>query len=109
MRLLESSDLIGRGQQAALFLPEPDVEVHPGRPRSMRPSPVSAWVELWPALTDAIEEAQRDPEMARRLFNFIVALRRKDEKYVQSVRDNFGDLGIPTNFQSLYLFFIPLT
>lgn len=95
--LLENSDIAGRGHQAALFLPEPEVDIAPGRLRQRNP-PVSAWVKLWPALTEAIEEAQQDPYAARRLFNFIVAYRRRDEKYVQSVRDNFEDLGISLKY-----------
>lgn len=83
--------------QASLVLPEPEVKVDPGLPRFMKPSPVSAWSELWPALTAATEDAQQDPYAARRLFNFIVG-RRADVKHIHNVRNTFEDLGISTNF-----------
>ncbi|WP_206744541.1 hypothetical protein, partial [Corynebacterium glutamicum] len=43
----------------------------------------------------AVKEAQQDPAAARRLFRFLTHYQRDDEKYVQEVRDNFEELGIP--------------
>lgn len=100
IHLLENSVLAGRGRQSVLFLPEPEVDTDPGRPTPTKPSPVSAWPELWSALTAAIEEARRDPDAAHRLFNFAVG-RRTDEKHVHNVRDTFEELGISPNFPSL--------
>lgn len=95
MDLLESGTLAGRGD-AALFLPEPDACIEPGQPQQTELE-VSAerQIDINEALDAAIEDARQKPDSARRLFHLATLYRTDDEKYVQRVRDNFADLGIP--------------
>ena len=95
MDLLESGTLAGRGD-AALFLPEPDACIDPGQPQQTELE-VSAerQIDINEALHAAIEDARQKPDSARRLFHLATLYRTDDEKYVQRVRDNFADLGIP--------------
>jgi hypothetical protein len=93
--LLENGTLTGRGNEAALFLPEPDEPLNPGRPRQAAdPVPVQR-KGLTDLLHEAVEEARQNPEAARRLFNLAAYGCRGDEDRLQRVRDDFAGLGIP--------------
>lgn len=96
MDLLESGSLTGRGNAAALFLPEPGVAVDPGRPQQTATA-VSAkrQIDINEALRAAIEDARQEPASARKLFHLATLYRTDDEKYIQQVRANFAKLGIP--------------
>lgn len=96
MDLLESGTLAGRGDAAALFLPEPDASIDPGRPQQTA-TDVSAkrQIDINDALRAAIEDARQKPDSARKLFHLATLYRTDNEKYVQQVRANFAKLGIP--------------
>lgn len=64
MRLLENGNLVGRGREAALFLPEPDASIDPGNPRPLA-APARGPKSLDQALHDVIEEAKQNPDSAR--------------------------------------------
>lgn len=96
MRVLESGHLTGLGRDAALFLPEPDTSLDPGKPLATTGCPKS----LSEALHDAVEDAKQNPDSARQLFNLMVLYRSDDDDHVRRVRNNFAELGIPLKFLS---------
>lgn len=103
--LLENTTLAGRGRQAALFLPEPEVAIDSGHRRlKMADLAGSPMENSRPAavedLNTVIDQARKHRNIARRLFGFLTHYRRNDEAYLQQVRDNFAELGIPREFVS---------
>ncbi|WP_019157854.1 TniQ family protein [Brevibacterium senegalense] len=102
MRLLENSHLTGLGREAALFLPEPDASIDPGKPQqtTTADSPGAAWKAFSDAVDAAVEEARQNPDSARQLFNLMTLYRRADDEHTQRVRTNFEELGIPLDYLS---------
>lgn len=101
MDLLESGTLAGRGDAAALFLPEPDVSIDTGPLRPARKSLEDRWHDLADALKAAIEDAKTNPNSARQLFAMMTMYPRGDAAtHNQRVRANFEELGISLDFLS---------
>ncbi len=105
IQLLENGTLAGQGVQAALFLPEPDVAIDSGRRRltmtDLAGSPLeNSWQAALDNVNTVVDHARKHPETARQLFGFLTHYRRHDDDYVQHVRDDFIDLGIPGEFLS---------
>lgn len=89
IRMIETGDIVGRGTQAALFLPEPPVRIHEGRR-----CPLSPWRRLSDAAAEAIREARRDPHAAQGLLH-IVLFGRSDPDSILQARKLLLDVGIP--------------
>ena len=101
MHLLETGDLTGRGDAAALFLPEPDVPLDPDPPRQTHRSLEDRWRELADAVKAAIEDAKQNPNSASQLFDLMTMYPRGDAAtHNQRIRANFEELGIPLDFLS---------
>lgn len=99
IQMLEHEMLTGRGNQAPLFLPEPDRSVDPGRPPQIAAAP-NPWKKLDDMLKESIDEAKHDADAAQQLFNILTMYRRDDETVVHSVRTDLEKLGIPAEFLS---------
>ena len=100
--LIESKVLSPRGDQAALFLPEPQTGFTNGLPAVERKKePVNYWQEAVKAIDEAIVEARHNPETARSLFA-LASLGRRDSESLEQLRATFAKEGIPAEFLSHY-------
>lgn len=90
-----------RGEDAALFLPEPHTALSPGRQRLKPHSDVPTTQELWwqmnGDLVQWVEAARRDPQAAQRLFA-LVTVGRHYTTYYSQMCDMFTKLGIPIEY-----------
>ena len=105
MQQHQTEVLTGRGPNAALFLPEPEISVSPGRLVRKKP-PVEQWLsaaELMQKAQDSldamIDKARYDPETAQHFFE-LMTYPPGDEDSRQHARNSFVDLGIPLEFLS---------
>lgn len=99
--LLESQVVIPRGEQAVLFLPEPQTGFTNGLPADQwKPAPINAWQEAAKAINEAITEARHNPETARSLF-MLACNGRRDPDSLERLRAQFYQEGIPREFLSL--------
>lgn len=100
--LIESKVLSPRGEQAALFLPEPQTGFTNGLPaKELKQEPVNYWQEAIKAINEAIAEAQYNRETARSLFA-LASYGRRDPASLEQLRDMFVKEGIPLEFLSHY-------
>jgi len=100
--LIESKVLSPRGEQAELFLSEPQAEFTNGLPTDKRKEePVNYWQEAVKAINDAIVEARHNPETARSLFA-LASYGRQDHESLDRLRVTFAKEGIPPRFLSHY-------
>jgi hypothetical protein len=100
--LIESKVLSPRGEQAALFLPEPLAEFTNGPPAVVRKTePVNYWQQAVKAIEEAIVEARHNPETARSLFA-LASFGRRDPESLDRLRVTFTKEGIPLEFLSHY-------
>ena len=91
------------GEQAALFLPEPQTSFTNGLPVDKRKQePVNHWQEAVKAINEAVAEARHNPEAARSLFA-LVSFGRRDPESLERLRVMFAKEGIPPEFLSHYL------
>lgn len=89
--MIETGDIVGRGTQAGLFLPQPLV------PLIAAPTPaVSSWRRVAEAV---IGEARRDPQAAQRLFGTVL-FGRTDADSIRQVRKLLLEVGIPPDYLS---------
>jgi hypothetical protein len=101
--LIESKVLSPRGEQAALFLPEPQTGFTNGLPTDKRKQePVNYWQEAVKALDEAVAEARHHPETARSLFA-LASFGRRDPESLERLRVTFAKEGIPLEFLSHYV------
>ncbi|WP_061291527.1 TniQ family protein [Azotobacter vinelandii] len=100
--LIESKMLSPRGEQAELFLPEPQTEFTNGLPPDRRKKePINYWQEAAKAIDEAIVEARHNPETARSLFA-VASFGRRDPDSLERLRVTFAKEGIPPEFLSHY-------
>lgn len=102
IHLIESGKLAPRGEQAELFLPEPQAEFTNGLPADEQQKKlINHWQEAMRAINEAIVEARRDPETARSLFA-LVSCGRRDSASLEHLRAMFSEMRIPLDFLSHY-------
>lgn len=100
IELIESRGLHPQGEQAWLFLPEPQTGFTNGLPANERkPEPVNHWQEAIKAINEAVAEARYNPEAARSLFQ-LVAYGQSDPASLEQLRDTFTKEQIPREFLS---------
>lgn len=100
MHLVETSVITGRGLDATLFLPEPDISSDPGPTPQEEPDPLAvAWQKAQDSVDAMIEKATYDPDTAQHFFQ-LMTYPSTSEKAFQRVRDSFTRLGIPLEFLS---------
>ena len=105
MHLLETGALAGRGSDAVLFLPEPEISVPPGRlvrkkpPVKQEPSAAELMQEAYDSLDAMIDKARYDPATAQHFLE-LMTYPPDDEDSRQHVRNSFVHLGIPLEFLS---------
>lgn len=96
--MIELNLLNPRGEQAALFLPEPQSELSNGQPTIKRNTEtVDYWQEALSAINEAFNEAKHNPEMARSLFA-LAAFGRDDTETMDRLRVMLIKEGIPAEF-----------
>ena len=102
--LIESRELIPRGEQADLFLPEPEREFTTRWPADQQEKkPINHWQEAMQALNEAIVEARRDPKAARSMFA-LLSYGRRDFESLERLRAIFAEVRIPLEYLSNYDF-----
>lgn len=101
--LIESKVLSLHGEQATLFLSEPNTGFTNGLTTAEREKePVNHWQEAVKALNEAVAEARHNPERARSLFA-LFAFGRRDPESLERLRVMFAKEGIPPEFLSHYI------
>jgi len=101
--LIESKVMSPRGEQAALFLPEPKTGFTNGLPaKERKQEPVNYWQEAVKAINKAVAEARHNPETARSLFA-LASFGRRDPESLKRLRVTFSKEGIPPEFLSHYV------
>lgn len=95
--LLESGSITGRGKDANLFQPVPQIAVSDGtppRPRSLR---LGNQLSLIDAFNAVVDEARIDPAAARSFLN-LATYRQNDADDIHDVVNLFVELNIPLDF-----------
>lgn len=101
--LIESEILSPRGEQADLFLPEPQTGFTNGLPADERKKePINYWQEAVKAINEVVAEAKHNPETARSLFT-LASYGRRDHESLEELRAMFAKEGIPPEFLSHYV------
>ena len=99
---IESKVLSPRGEQAELFLLEPQTGLTNGLSANERMAEsVNYWQEAVKAINEAVAEARYNPEMARSLFT-LASCGRRDPESLEHLRVTFAKEGIPPEFLSHY-------
>ena len=99
--LIESRVVSARGEQAELFVPEPQTTFTNGLPADERKNaPTDYWQEAFKSINDAVAEARRNPEAARSLFALAAYGRRRDPDALMQLRATFTEAGIPLEYLS---------
>lgn len=100
--LIESKELIPRGEQAELFLPEPQSAFTDGLPMDeQQKEPINHWQEAMRAINEMIVEARRDPEAACSLFA-VASCGLRDPESLERLHAIFDQARIPQEYLSLY-------
>jgi hypothetical protein len=100
--LIESKVLSPRGEQAELFLPEPQTGFTNGLPANERKQePINSWQEALKAISEAVAEARHNPETAGSLFA-LASYGRRDPESLEHLRAMFAKERIPPEFLSRY-------
>ena len=100
IQLLENETLTGQGNQAPLFLTQPDETIDPGRPQHTTDHVPTQKKSLMELLNAAVEQARHDPKAAQQLFALTTLGYREDEDRRQHIRETFDKLGVPREFLS---------
>nr|WP_223240407.1 TniQ family protein [Citrobacter sp. C1] len=101
--LIESNILSPGGEQAELFLPEPQTEFTNGLSANKKENePINYWQEAMDAIHEAVIEARHNRETARSLFA-LVSYGRHDPESLERLRVTFANEGIPPEFLSHYV------
>ena len=101
--LIESKVLSPRGEQATLFVSEPQTGVTNGLPVDKRKQePINHWQEAIKAIHEAVAEARHNPETAQSLFA-LASFGRRDPESLERLRATFAKEGIPSEFLSRYV------
>jgi hypothetical protein len=102
IHLIESRELAPRGEQAELFLQEPQIEFTTGLPADMQQKKlINHWQKAMQAINEAIVAARRDPDTARSLFA-LASYGRRDPASLEHLRAMFSEMRIPLDFLSHY-------
>ena len=101
--LIESRVVSPHGEQAGLFLPEPQTGFTNGLSADERKNaPIDYWQEAFKAIKEAVAEARHNPETARSLFALAAYGRRRDSDSMMQLRTTFAEGGIPLEYLSHY-------
>lgn len=101
MQLIESRALSPKGQDAALFLPEPWIPpIAASSARDGSHNPIYYWRRAMEAIDEAVAQSRRDPEAARMLFAIASRDYRDTPAELARVRADCIGLGIPPGFLS---------
>lgn len=101
--LIESNGVSPHGEQAALFLMEPQTGFINDLPvKERKAQPVDHWREAAKALKEAIAEARHNRETARALFA-LASHGRRDPESLGRLRVTFSQEGVPPEFLSHYV------
>lgn len=103
IKLLESNVVRSQGEQAALFMPEPQTGFTTGFTAVQKKvEPVDYWKEAIEAINEALVDARHNPETARSLFA-LASYGQRDPESLARVRAMFAENGIPPEFLSHYV------
>lgn len=92
-----------RGEQAELFLPEPQTGFTNGLPANERKQEaVNYWKEAVKAIDEAVADARHNPETVRSLFA-LASYARRDPESLERLRTTFAKEGIPPEFTPHYV------
>lgn len=97
--LIESKEVNPRGEQAELFLREPQAWFTYDLP--VDEENIAPWQKLFKAIQEAIAEARHNPEVARSLFA-LTSYGRRDPEFLKDLRTTFIMNGIPPEYLSHY-------
>ncbi|AWK15112.1 TniQ family protein (plasmid) [Candidatus Fukatsuia symbiotica] len=103
IHLVESRMLSPYGEQAELFLTEPQTKFINGlQPTDTgKNEPINYWREAAKAIEEAIIEARHNPEAARSLF-WLASYGQHDPDYLKQLHALFTEVKIPLEFLSHY-------
>jgi hypothetical protein len=102
IELIESNVVSPHGEQAELFLPEPQDEFTNDLPADEQDKePIDPWQNTVKAMNEALAEARQNPEVARFLFE-LASYRRRDPEFLENLRTTLVMCGIPREFLSHY-------
>ncbi len=100
--LIESMVLSPHGEQAELFLPEPQTKFTKGLPSNEgEREPMNHLQKALNALNEVMAEARSNPETARSLFK-LASYKKRDPGFQERLRTIFANEGIPLEFLSHY-------
>src|SRR5690606_37959705 len=103
INLLESDVLHSHGDQANLFMPEPQTGFTTGISVVHKNiEPAGHWKEAIEAINEAVVDARHNPETARSLFA-LASYGQRDPESLARVRAMFAENGIPPEFLSHYV------
>lgn len=103
IELLESNVLRSQGEQAELFMPEPQTGFSTGFSVAQRKvEPVDYWKEAIETINEAVVDARHNPETARSLFA-LASYGQRDPESRDRLRTMFAENGIPLEFLSHYI------
>ncbi|WP_254888696.1 hypothetical protein [Salmonella enterica] len=103
IELLESNVLRSRGEQAELFMPEPQTGFTTGFPVVQKNiEPADHWKEAIEAINEAVVDARNNPETSRSLFA-LASYGQRDPESLARIRSMFAENGIPAEFLSHYI------
>lgn len=98
--LIESKEVSPRGDQAELFLPEPQIGFTNDQPADNQDKEsTDSWQKMVKAIQEEIAEAKHNPEVARSLFS-VASYGRRDPDFLENLRTTFIESGIPPEFLS---------
>ncbi len=108
INLLESDVLHSHGDQANLFMPEPQTGFTTGISVVHKNiEPADHWKEAIEAINEAVVDARHNPETARSLFA-LASYGQRDPESLARVRAMFAENGIPRNFCHIMFLMDPL-
>jgi hypothetical protein len=103
IELLESNVLRSQGEQAELFIPEPQTGFTTGISVVQKNiEPADHWKEAIEAINEAVVDARHNPATARSLFA-LASYGQRDPESLARVRAIFAENGIPPEFLSHYI------
>jgi hypothetical protein len=101
MSMIENQEIKARGSLASLFWPEPDQIVDAGDPLPVLPEPTEKEIHYWQiaerSLAKTIDEARKNPVVAKALFT-VLLFGRRDAKTMRTIRTHLSAFGIPAKW-----------
>jgi hypothetical protein len=95
--LLENGSITGRGKDAQLFQPPPQIAIRDGTPPKKHPQRFGDGLSLMEAFNALVDEARINPAAARTFFN-VATYKRNDADTIHQMVNDFIELDIPLEF-----------